>query len=95
MNNGSIYNYDFTSSISMAYGNNLTLRGNKYCLFSGDVNQDGTIDLPDGSLIDNDAANFMSGYYLPTDINGDIVVDVSDAVFADNNGYNFVTKITP
>jgi len=58
------------------------------------VNQDGIIDLSDGSLIDNDAFNFSSGY-LPTDVNGDGIIDVSDAVYADNNGFNFVGKITP
>jgi len=95
VNNGTVFNFNFTSSISNAYGNNLKLRGSKYCLYSGDVNQDGTVDLADGSLIDNDAANFASGYYLPTDLNGDRVVDLADAVFADNNGFNFVGKITP
>src|SRR5664279_5643709 len=33
--------YDFTSSQSQAYGNNLKLMGGKYCIYSGDVNQDG------------------------------------------------------
>ena len=93
--NGMVYNYDFTYLITNAYGNNLKLRGSKYCLYSGDVNQDGAVDLTDGSLIDNDAANFVSGFYLQTDLNGDRVVDIADAVFADNNGFNFVSKITP
>jgi len=95
INDGYVYNYDFTSSNSKAFGNNLKLRGSKYCLFSGDVNQDGTVDLADGSLLDNDAANFLSGYYISTDLNGDGIVDVADAVFADNNGFNFVSKVTP
>ncbi|MBK9331187.1 MAG: hypothetical protein IPM96_02020 [Ignavibacteria bacterium] len=66
----------------------------RFAFYGGDVNQDGTIDLSDGSLIDNDAFNFASGY-LPTDVNGDGIVDVADAVFADNNSFNFVGKITP
>ncbi len=65
-----------------------------YGFYSGDVNQDGTIDLTDGSLIDNDAINFASGY-LKTDLNGDGIIDVADAVFADNNAFNFVGRITP
>ena len=69
-------------------------KGVKYCLYSGDVNQDGTVDLTDGSLIDNEAFNFASGY-LPTDVNGDRVTDLDDAVFADNNGLNFVGVIRP
>jgi len=62
--------------------------------YSGDVDQDGIVDLTDMSLIFNDGLIFASGY-LPTDLNGDSVVDVGDAVFADNNGFNFVSKITP
>jgi len=91
---GGVLSYDFTLSASQAYGNNLQLSGTKFCIFSGDVNQDGTIDLADGSLIDNDAFNFNSGY-LPTDVNGDGVTDLADAVYADNNSFNFIGKITP
>ncbi len=47
--------------------------------YSSDVNQDGVIDLADGSLIDNDAFNFEAGY-LPTDMNCDEVIDLADAV---------------
>ena len=72
----------------------MILKGFKFCIYSGDVNLDGTIDISDGSLIDNDASNFASGY-VPTDINGDGIVDLADAVFADNNGYNFVTRLVP
>ncbi|MEO8209060.1 MAG: endonuclease [bacterium] len=86
--------YDFTTSINKAYGNNLILKNGKYCIFSGDVNQDGTIDVSDLGLIDNDATNFISGY-VSTDINGDNFVDVSDQSIADNNAFNFITKITP
>jgi len=85
------YSFD---SISKAFGNNLIFLNGKYLIFAGDVNQDGTVDLTDGSLVDNDAFNFASGY-LTTDLNGDGIVDVSDAVFVDNNSFNFVGKITP
>jgi len=89
--------YNFSTAATQAYGDNMPqinaapLRFGNY---SGDVNQDGIIDLADGSLIDNDAFNFESGY-LPTDVNGDGIIDVADAVYADNNGFNFVGKITP
>ncbi|MBK9331159.1 MAG: hypothetical protein IPM96_01875 [Ignavibacteria bacterium] len=52
------------------------------------MNQDGTVDVTDNVLIDNDAGNFMSGY-IPTDVNGDETTDVSDAAIADNNAVNF------
>lgn len=86
--------YDFTASIDKAYGNNLILKNGKYCIFSGDVNTDGTIDVSDLGLIDNDASNFISGY-VDTDVNGDNFVDVSDLTIADNNVINFISKITP
>jgi len=94
---GNTIDYDFTNAASKAFGNNLIKvdsSPNKYGVYSGDVNQDGAIDIADGSLIDNDAFNFISGY-VSTDLNGDGIVDVADAVFADNNGFNFVTAITP
>ncbi|MBK8983707.1 MAG: hypothetical protein IPM38_15660 [Ignavibacteria bacterium] len=94
---GSVLNYDFTDSVSKAYGSNLILIDNsplKYSVYNGDADKDGTIDLADGSLVDNDIMNFALGY-LPTDINGDGLIDVADAVITDNNAYNFVSKITP
>lgn len=91
---GGTLNYDFTSAASQAFGNNLRISGSKYCFYSGDVNQDGIVDLGDGTLIDNDASSFAAGY-IATDVNGDGIVDVADAVFADNNAANFVGKITP
>ena len=89
--------YDFSSLITSAYGNNMQQVDTspvRFGVYSGDVNQDGTIDLTDGSLIDNDAFNFASGY-IPTDVNGDDVTDLADAVFADNNGFNFVGVVRP
>lgn len=87
-------NYDFTLTASQAYGNNQILNGAKYCLYNGDVNQDGTIDLSDLGLIDNDVFNFNSGY-VAADVNGDGFVDISDLEIADNNALNFVVKIRP
>ncbi len=86
--------YDFTTSSAQAFGNNTMLKGTVYCIYSGDVSQDGVVDLSDGSLIDNDAFNFASGY-LNTDLTGDDVVDLSDASIAENNAFNFVSAITP
>ncbi|MBS1519087.1 MAG: hypothetical protein JSS91_13455 [Bacteroidetes bacterium] len=90
-------NYDFTISQANAYGNNQILVNQstmKYAIYNGDVNQDGTVDLSDGSMIDNDGFNFVSGY-VSTDVNGDDLVDLSDASLVDNNTFNFVSKITP
>jgi parallel beta-helix repeat protein len=86
--------YDFTTALSKAYGNNMVNKGNKYCLFSGDTNQDGVIDGSDLSIVANDAENSASGY-LNSDVNGDLIVDAGDVSLVDNNANNSVVKITP
>jgi len=95
INNGSIYNYDFTTSSSQAYGNNLKLKGSKYCIYTGDLNQSGFIDATELSMVENDAANFITGRFVLTDLNGDEIVDASDYLIVDNNAYNFVGVIRP
>lgn len=86
--------YDFTSSANQAYGDNMIPVSGRYCIYGGDVNQNGVIDGSDLLMIVNDAASSVTGYVL-TDVNGDGIVDGSDALVADNNAANFVTKITP
>ncbi|HAY35208.1 MAG TPA: hypothetical protein DCY06_13845, partial [Bacteroidetes bacterium] len=87
-------NYNFTTNANKAFGDNMILKGSKWTIYSGDVNQDGVIDIADNSLIDNDAFNFESGY-IRTDLNGDGIADISDQAIADNNAFNFVSKVTP
>jgi hypothetical protein len=77
--------YDFTTSASQAYGENLKLKGGKYCIISGDVFQDGYIDGTDLMIIDNDAYVFSSGRFLASDLNGDGFTDAADMQIADNN----------
>lgn len=94
---GSIMNYDFTSTITQSFGNNLVQLKNSPLLFAvygGDVNLDGVIDGADASVIDNDAFNFASGY-VASDVTGDRIVDASDASTVDNNAWNFVVLIRP
>lgn len=80
-----IYNYDFTNSVTKAYGNNLQKKGTRYCFYSGDINQDGTIDATDICAVDNSAYNSNSGLRLPTDLNGDNIVNSSDIEIVDSN----------
>ena len=87
--------YDFTNSINKAFGNNLKLKGTKYCLFSGDINQDGYSTLYDLIPIYNDASNFIVGNYLNTDLNGDRIVDIADLTICYNNSVTFVSIIRP
>ncbi len=63
-------------------------------MYSGDIDQDGTVDATDVSAIDNDASNFVGGYVV-TDLTGDNFVDGTDFAMADNNAANFVSVIQP
>jgi len=88
------YGYNFTTSASQAYGDNQILKGTRYCIYSGDVNQDGIIDATDMQITDNDA--FIStGGYVVTDVNGDYFVDGSDLLIIDNNANMFIEAETP
>ncbi|MBS1552977.1 MAG: hypothetical protein JST15_13005 [Bacteroidetes bacterium] len=60
------------------------MKSGKYCIYNGDVNQDGIIDAADLSDTDNDIINFVTGY-VATDVNGDDTVDASDLSAVDNN----------
>gem|GEM_PF-1110502 len=86
--------YNFKTGLGQAFGSNMVLVSGNASFFSGDVNQDGVIDLSDGSDVDNDAFNFVSGY-VRTDVNGDDVVDLTDAAYVDNNAFNFVGVAKP
>ncbi|MFZ1322761.1 MAG: hypothetical protein WAT71_14485 [Ignavibacteria bacterium] len=91
---GTTYQYDFTDNINKAYGNNLFLKGSKYCLYSGDVDRSGFIDISDMSRIYNDGTNFLTGEVV-TDLNGDRFVDIDDLAIADNNVFSFIGMIRP
>jgi hypothetical protein len=86
--------YDFTTAASQAFGKNQLLRGSKYCIHNGDINQDDAVDLTDIVLIFNDASIFVSGY-VNTDLTGNMFVDLSDITIDYNNSANFVHLIRP
>ena len=96
--------YDFTTSAEKAWGSNLTpviiqnaTYGDRtiYCLYSGDVNQDGFVDPVDLSLIDLDSYNYASGSALATDLNGDGIVDPLDMSIAEQNSFLYIGEIKP
>ncbi len=89
--------YDLSSALAQAYGGNqkqIDASPLRYGIYSGDINQDGIVDLTDVTNTYNDANIFASGY-VPTDLNGDSFVDLSDINIAFNNSNLFVSKITP
>lgn len=90
----STVSYQFNAP-AKAYGGNLLLMiDGVYTIYGGDVNQDGSIDTSDITLVDNDASSFASGY-IPSDSNGDGSVDTGDITMVANNAANFVSSITP
>ena len=70
--------YDFSSAASQAYGDNMReMEPGVFALYSGDVNQDFTIDSSDSDVLLEDVSNSNFGV-LATDLNGDGSVDPSD-----------------
>ncbi len=86
--------YNFTTSATQAYGDNMKVKFGKWCIFSGDVNQSGGVDLSDVATVDVDNNNFVTGYVV-TDVTGDNVVDITDLAITDVNNNNFVSAIKP
>jgi hypothetical protein len=89
--------YNFTSASAQAFGDNQNLVDSspvRYAIFSGDVNQDGTIDAGDLSQVENDASNSISGY-VSSDLTGDDFADAADLSIVENNVALGVSVITP
>jgi len=92
--NSDYLTYSFSDAASSAYGNNLKLIGNRYCIYAGDVNLDGTVDSADMTMVDNDANEFAIGY-ISTDLTGDGYVDTGDMTILDNNANLFIGRVRP
>jgi hypothetical protein len=90
----SALSYNFTTAAAQAYGNNLVLKGGKYCIYSGDVSQDRQVSFSDLIAVDNDAGKYVSGY-TATDLNGDNQVTFSDLIIVDNNNINYIAIQKP
>lgn len=96
---GATNNYDFTTSINKAFsdGINLPMKNmgnNKFAFLTGDVNNDGGIDISDMQPIQNDVTQFYFGYYF-TDCSGDGGVDISDLQIVQNNTSLFLFYARP
>ena len=81
----SVLTYDFTSTSNKAFGNNLIQFGNKWCIYSGDVNQDGVVNSQDLNSVYSDNINGITGYNS-TDLTGDLFTEIGDLnkVFINN-----------
>ncbi len=89
--------YDFTTAISNAYADNQKDVFNEgiWSMISGDLNQDGFVDIFDFPQYDLDNQNFVNNVYALTDLNGDGFVDIFDFPLYDMNNQNFIMSIHP
>jgi hypothetical protein len=91
--------YDFSNSINTAFNEGITppLKNsvnNNYLIYSGDINQDGTVDIFDMQAAENAATNFEFGYNA-SDCNGDGSSDIFDMQIIENNATLFVFYSRP
>lgn len=94
---GNSLTFNFTTASSKAYGSNMPeidASPVRFGIYSGDVNQEGNVDLSDVVLVYNDAGSFVTGY-VKTDVNGDNVTDLSDLIITYNNSADFVIVEKP
>jgi hypothetical protein len=87
--------YDFTTGSDKAYGNNLKLIGTEWCIYGGDVNQDGFVETSDLNMVFNNNVFGTTGY-TNTDLNGDMFTELEDLniVFI-NNIFGITRKAPP
>ncbi|MFN3969123.1 beta strand repeat-containing protein [Flavobacterium sp.] len=87
--------YDFSTAANKAYGSNMkNLGSGVFGFYSGDINQDESIDVGDFPALFSDNDNFISGYFN-TDLNGDGTVDVGDFPILFLNSDNFIFSNHP
>ncbi len=92
-----LMSYDFTPASDKAYGNNqiqIDTSPLRFAVYSGDINQDGSVNLTDVVSAYNGSSNFVTGY-VAEDVNGDNIVDLADVVITYNNSGNFVSLVRP
>jgi hypothetical protein len=84
--------YDFSSALTQAFTDGsadpmVMLATGVYGMYSGDLNQDGFIDVSDYPTFEVDADNsaYNGLYNLASDLNGDSFVDISDYPVYDVN----------
>jgi hypothetical protein len=83
--NSSGFTYQFSDSPGKIFGSNeKNMNDGNFAIYSGDVNQDGIINLTDLNTITTQSALFATGY-LPADLTGDNIVESADYSIVENN----------
>ncbi|MEO8664668.1 MAG: hypothetical protein ABI462_04150 [Ignavibacteria bacterium] len=94
---GGTLNYNFTTSVSQAFGNNMKQVDSsplRFGIYSADVTRDGLVNLNDIISTYNNASSFVNGYVV-TDVTGDNVTNLNDILLAYNNSNAFVHVVKP
>lgn len=86
--------YDFTTGQNKAHGNNLKLIGTKWCIYGGDINQDGFVNATDLNSIYTQNI-FGAVGYIPTDLNGDSLTEIEDLNIVFRNNVLGIHRIKP
>jgi len=80
-----LFSQEADAQTNAAYGDNqVQVETGVWAIYSGDIDQDGFIDILDYLLLDTEIQSGESGY-RPTDLNGDGFVDVFDYLILDLN----------
>ena len=92
---GTLFSHGVKAQANNAYGDNqIEVDPGVFAIYSGDLNQDGFIDLLDQIQEDNDLFDGISGYHV-TDLNGDGFIDLLDQIILDNNLSIGIGAISP
>ena len=87
--------YDFTTGSNKAYGNNMKqIEPGVWAFFSGDLDGDGFVDIPDYSLWESDYNDGAVGDFS-SDLDGDGFVDIPDYSIWEQNYNSGVTSNFP
>ncbi len=79
---GNTTNYDFTDDISKTFGGGTKLKGTKYCLISGDCNQNGVINAVDRASV---ISRLGSNEFNIEDLDGNGIVNAADRAIVVSN----------
>ena len=86
--------YEFSTTSSQAFGDNMKEISGQWAIWGGDVNQDGIVDSGDMNPVENESMAVTMAY-VPEDVNGDGIVDSGDMNIVENNSMAVIQVITP
>jgi hypothetical protein len=81
-----------THQLQVRHRNNL--KDGRFAIFSGDVNQNGSINSTDYFLVESASHIFLSGYNI-YDLTGDNLVESADYSFLENNIDSVINVVRP